>query len=321
MASNLTDQVRGIVKVVTAVANGNLTPAPHGAGQGRGRGAGRHHQQHDRHARDLRRSGDQRGARSRRRGAARRPGERARRRRHLEGPHRQRQPARRQPHHAGARHRRSRHRGDQGRPDALDPGRDARRGRRAEGQHQHDDLEPARDHRAQPRAGLAEDQPRPVHRHAAGPARAEHRRPDAAQRAGPLVKAQQGTIYHLDGSRRRAASCKLLSSYAHERPAAGRDHRARRGPGRPVRGGEEAHPAHRRAGRLHHASPRASARRSRVSIVVLPVLFEGETKAVIELASLQPFSAGSPRLPRPAHAEHRRGASTPSKRRCAPRAC
>ncbi len=28
MASNLTEQVRGIVKVVTAVANGNLTAAP-----------------------------------------------------------------------------------------------------------------------------------------------------------------------------------------------------------------------------------------------------------------------------------------------------
>jgi len=31
----------------------------------------------------------------------------------------------------------------------------------------------------------------------------------------------------------------------------------------------------------------------RVSVIVLPVLFEGETKAVIELATLQPFSSGS----------------------------
>ena len=44
--------------------------APHRAGQGRGRGARRHHQQHDRHAGDVRRSGDQRGARGRRRRAA-----------------------------------------------------------------------------------------------------------------------------------------------------------------------------------------------------------------------------------------------------------
>ena len=102
-------------------------PAPEAdrAGQGRGRRARRDDQQHDRHARDLRRAGDQRRARSRRRRPARRPGQRARRGRHLEGPHRQRQPAGRQPHHPGARHRRGRHRGDQGRPDALDPGRDA----------------------------------------------------------------------------------------------------------------------------------------------------------------------------------------------------
>ena len=58
MAANLTDQVRGIVKVVTAVANGDLKQKLTRGSQGRDRGAGRHHQQHDRHARDLRRSGD-----------------------------------------------------------------------------------------------------------------------------------------------------------------------------------------------------------------------------------------------------------------------
>ena len=88
MAANLTDQVRGIVKVVTAVAERQPAPEAHGGGEGRGRGAGRDDQQHDRHARDLRRAGDERGARGRRRRAARRPGERARRRRHVEGPHR-----------------------------------------------------------------------------------------------------------------------------------------------------------------------------------------------------------------------------------------
>ena len=31
----------------------------------------------------------------------------------------------------------------------------------------------------------------------------------------------------------------------------------------------------------------------RVSIIVLPVLFEGQTKAVVELATLQSFNAGS----------------------------
>ena len=38
----------------------------------------------------------------------------------------------------------------------------------------------------------------------------------------PLVNAQQGTIYHLAGARRRHAELELLSSYAHSgsRPAA-----------------------------------------------------------------------------------------------------
>ncbi len=160
--------------------------------EGRGRGARRHHQQHDRHAGDLRRSGHQRGARGRRRRPARRPGQRARRGRHLEGPHRQRQPAGGQPDHAGARHRRSGDRRDQGRPDALDPGRCARRSRRAERQHQHDDRQSAAHHRRQHRAGLAEDQPRQIHQHAAGPARSDHGRPAAADRADAAGKCPDG---------------------------------------------------------------------------------------------------------------------------------
>jgi HAMP domain-containing protein len=39
MAANLTEQVRGIVKVVTAVANGDLTPEADGERQGRSRRA------------------------------------------------------------------------------------------------------------------------------------------------------------------------------------------------------------------------------------------------------------------------------------------
>jgi hypothetical protein len=57
MAGNLTNQVRGIAKVVTAVANGDLKQKLTWS-QGRDRRAGRHHQQHDRHAGDLRRPGD-----------------------------------------------------------------------------------------------------------------------------------------------------------------------------------------------------------------------------------------------------------------------
>ena len=78
MASNLTTQVRGIVKVVTAVANGDLNQKFVARGEGRGRRARRDDQQHDRHAAHVRRPGDHGGARGRHRGQARRPGEGAR---------------------------------------------------------------------------------------------------------------------------------------------------------------------------------------------------------------------------------------------------
>ena len=55
MASNLTEQVRGIVKVVTAVANGNLSQRLTVQAKGEVAALARHDQQHDRHPRDLRR--------------------------------------------------------------------------------------------------------------------------------------------------------------------------------------------------------------------------------------------------------------------------
>ena len=84
------------------------------------------HQRDGRSAERLRRRSDPRGARGRHRGQAGRPGAGAGRRRHLEGPDRQRQPAGGEPDDPGPRHRRGGDRGDQGRPDALDPGRRAR---------------------------------------------------------------------------------------------------------------------------------------------------------------------------------------------------
>ena len=42
-----------------------------------------------------------------------------------------------------------------------------------------------------------------------------------------------------------------------------------------------------------------------LNIIVLPVLFEGQVKAVIELASFQPVQRGPPGVPRSAHGKHR----------------
>jgi len=104
----------------------------------------------------------------------------------------------------------------------------------------------------------------------------------------PLVQAYQGTIYHLDGDEENTP-LKLLSSYAH--------------------GGGQIAPTialgeglvgqcavEKRNILIQDVPPDFIAISSslgeaaRVSIVVLPVLFEGQTKAVIELATLQPFS-------------------------------
>ena len=63
----------------------------------------------------------------------------------VEGPHRQREPAGRHADHAGARDRRGLDGGDAGRPDALDRRRGGGRGRRAQGQHQPDDRATSRE--------------------------------------------------------------------------------------------------------------------------------------------------------------------------------
>jgi HAMP domain-containing protein/CheY-like chemotaxis protein/signal transduction histidine kinase len=106
----------------------------------------------------------------------------------------------------------------------------------------------------------------------------------------PLVNAHQGTIYHLAGSE-GDAELELLSSYAQGAPLA-----------RSIRVGEGLVgqcAAEKRRILLTDAPAdfvkisSSLGQASKVSVVVLPVLFEGETKAVIELASLQHFSAGS----------------------------
>ena len=247
MAGNLTGQVRGIAKVVTAVANGDLKQKAHRGGEGRDRRARRDDQRHDRHARDLRRPGDDGGARGRRRRQARRPGEGAGRGGHLEGPDRERQRARRQPDDAGARDRRGRDRGDAGRPDAIDHGRDAGRGRVPEGHDQRDDPQPQGHDAEEHRAGLAEDQPRQVQPDAAGPEGPGHRRPADPLGAGAGGRRAAGRVLRAEHGQRHAAAAPVRELRV-GRPADARQGRQpRRGPGRPVRDRQGAHPADQRA--------------------------------------------------------------------------
>ena len=257
--------------------------------QRRDRGTGRHHQRHDRYAGDVRRSGDYGGARSRHRGQTGRPGARAGRRRHLARSDGQRQPARRESHHSGPRDRRSRDGRYQGRSDAFHRGGGAGRSRRAERQHQRDDRQSGGHHAQEQRAGLAEDQHRQVHRHDAGPARPADGLAAPAFRADAAGRRPARNLLHRrhgGGNARAETAGRICDRRAGRCSQAVQD---RAGAGRPVRQGEGAHPGYERAERLcpDQFQPGRSAP---LSIVVLPVLFEGDVKAAIELASFAQFS-------------------------------
>ena len=85
MAGNLTNQVRNIAGVTTAVAKGDLSTQDHGGCARRNSGAEEHHQHHGGPAQLVRLRSDARGARSGYGRQAGRPGGGEGRRRHVEG--------------------------------------------------------------------------------------------------------------------------------------------------------------------------------------------------------------------------------------------
>jgi CheY-like chemotaxis protein/signal transduction histidine kinase len=104
----------------------------------------------------------------------------------------------------------------------------------------------------------------------------------------PLVDAQQGTIYQLETEEGERSMLRLLASYAQ---SAGQPERIAVGEGLVGQCAVEKQrlllnvvPSD--YTRIHSSLGESAP----VSVVVLPLLFEGETKAVIELASLRPFS-------------------------------
>jgi HAMP domain-containing protein/two-component sensor histidine kinase len=103
----------------------------------------------------------------------------------------------------------------------------------------------------------------------------------------PLVRAQQGTIYHLSGTEENR-ELRLMSTYAHTGQPVGT---IRLGEGLVGQCAVE-----KKRILLNDVPPGFIAVSStlgeapRVSIVVLPILFEGEAKAVIELATVHRFT-------------------------------
>ena len=177
-----------------------------------------------------------------------------------------------------------------------------------QGQHQPDDREPEQGHDAQePGAGLAQDQPRQVLGHDAGPAqprlgRAAHRlRADAARRRPARCFLHGGTwsptsssILHRDvrvgGRRRPSPTCLQAQGEPH----------------RPVRLREKAHRSHRRPRGVHldrHRHGRGPAADGGGPAGPLRGGAQGGDRAGV----LPPVhSRTTSRVPRPAHGEHRR---------------
>ncbi len=114
---------------------------------------------------------------------------------------------------------------------------------------------------------------------------------DPAGRSRAAGQAQQGTIYQMaegEGAARRRLQ--LLAGYA-QRP--GQPERIPLGEGivGPVRRSKSSASCSPMSRRITRAISSSLGEATPSSIVVLPLLFEGHTKAVIELASLRPFTS------------------------------
>ena len=107
----------------------------------------------------------------------------------------------------------------------------------------------------------------------------------------PLVNAQHGVFYVTDRDDDGADGAEPAAQLRLQQPQApGQPVPAGRRPGRAVRAREGAHPADRRAARTTSRSRSGLGEAPPLNIIVLPALFEGEVKAVIELASFGEFS-------------------------------
>ena len=186
----------------------------------------------------------------------------------------------------------------QGRPDAVDHRRGARRDRAAQGHRQPDDPHAGGDHEGQPGAGLAEDERRAVHAHAAGPARSAHgRAPDPERARAARERAPRRVLHDRDRRRRPGAAAVRVVRVPGAQDVANVWRFGQGLVGQAALEGKrivlsKVPPDYIQiTSALGEAPPHA--------IVVVPILFEGEVKGVIELASFERFSRHPARVPRP----------------------
>ena len=124
-----------------------------------------------------------------------------------------------------------------------------------------------------------------------GQKRPGHRRPADPVRAGAGGRRAAGRVLRAATARPTTPRLKLLASYASGGQARARQgDRPRRGPGRPVRDREAQDPARPTCRRRPSASPPGLSETAALDVLVLPVVFEGEVRGVLELASLERFN-------------------------------
>ena len=147
------------------------------------------------------------------------------------------------------------------------------------------------DHAEEHRAGLAQDQPGQVHPHAAGPEGPAHGRQADPLRAGPAGRRAARRLLH-DGRRggraSRACSCWPATPTGSARTSTTSSSWARAWSGQGALEKERILLTNVPADYIQISSGLGEA--PPLNIIVLPVLFEGEVKAVIELASFDRFS-------------------------------
>ena len=176
---------------------------------------------------------------------------------------------------------------------------------------------------AEHRAGLAEDEPGALHPHAPGPARPRRRveHDPLRARAARLGPARRLLLDDQPARRRRAGA-------ASSRPATATRSAST---SRPRSGSAKASSASAPRRRSGSCSPRFPSDYVRINsglgespplnIIVLPVLFEGSVRAVVELASFSPFSVDPSGVPRLSSPRASASSSTPSRPTRSPRTC
>ena len=218
LADNLTDQVRNIAAVTTAVAKGDLTQKITVDARGEvlqlKETINTMVDQLSSFADEVTRVAREVGTEGVLGGQA----QVDRRQRHVEGPDREREPDGGQPDEPGAQHRRRDDRGRAGRPLEEDHRRRARRGRRAEGDHQHDG-------RSATRVRRRGDARRPRSRHRRPPRRPGVRGRRQRRVAQPDRQRElHGVVAHRTGAQHRAGDDRRR-----ERRPLEEDHRGRAG--------------------------------------------------------------------------------------------